>query len=359
MAFYPIQQGNTSTPLRFLLVLSSDHITGATGVTPTVRLAKNDGLGFIVPAGAVSEVGQGWYQVAPNATDANTLGPLTLHATANNCDPTDEEFVVVSYNPTSVTIQPSPSSSAITVAEFLTRVLRLMGVYGAGETPSAEDMADAFLFLNEFLDGLGTERLSAYTIARTTFTLTSTKGTPTNPYTVGPSGDIAIARPESMEWIEELRYQDTTTTPTTEYRLTPLSRAGYDALPQKTLTNTLPSAWFYEPTFPTGSLYLSLIPTQSNLQGVLYAPTPISQFGATTDLMSFPPGYMRFLRANLAIEMWASFRENVPLDPSLVQIAQESKTRIKLANVRMTDLVSDAALTFGRRPYSILWDGPA
>jgi hypothetical protein len=92
---YQLPQENTSLPLRFLLVLASDHITGATGKTPTVTIAKNDGAGFVTPAGAVAELGNGWYAVAPNASDASEIGPLTLHATATACDPSDEEFVVV------------------------------------------------------------------------------------------------------------------------------------------------------------------------------------------------------------------------------------------------------------------------
>lgn len=53
---YQILQGNTVEPLRFLIVLASDHITGATGLTPTVVVRKPGG-GWAAPAGAVSEAG--------------------------------------------------------------------------------------------------------------------------------------------------------------------------------------------------------------------------------------------------------------------------------------------------------------
>lgn len=95
---YPIQNGNTTRPLLFLMVQSSDHLTGITGATPTVTLSKN-GAAFAAPAGAVTEVGNGWYKLAANATDAGTNGPLLLHATAASADPTDDRFDVVSYNP--------------------------------------------------------------------------------------------------------------------------------------------------------------------------------------------------------------------------------------------------------------------
>ncbi len=95
---YEVKQSSTTRALLFQLISSSDHITGATGVTPTVTLSKN-GASFASPSGAVSEVGSGWYKVAGNATDSGTLGPLALHATGSGCDPCDALFQVVAYDP--------------------------------------------------------------------------------------------------------------------------------------------------------------------------------------------------------------------------------------------------------------------
>ena len=99
---YPLKLNQTAQPLIFLLVQSADHISPATGKTPTVTLSKNGGA-FASPAGAVSEIGSGWYKVAGNATDANTLGPLALHATASGADPSDDRFDVVAFDPQSAT----------------------------------------------------------------------------------------------------------------------------------------------------------------------------------------------------------------------------------------------------------------
>ena len=85
---YDILKGSSGTALVFLMVQSSDHITGLTGATVTVTLSKNGGA-FASPSGAVSEIANGWYKVAGNATDSNTAGPLALHATATSGDPTD------------------------------------------------------------------------------------------------------------------------------------------------------------------------------------------------------------------------------------------------------------------------------
>ena len=61
-------------------------------------LSKN-GAAFGAAAGAIAEIGNGWYRVAANATDSNTLGPLLLHASATGADPVDTVFEIVGVDP--------------------------------------------------------------------------------------------------------------------------------------------------------------------------------------------------------------------------------------------------------------------
>src|SRR5690348_8421769 len=92
-----ITQSTTTDALTFFMADSTDGITGKTGLSPTVTLSKNGGT-FNSPAGAVTEIANGWYKVAGNATDTNTLGALILHATGSGADPTDREFCIVSHS---------------------------------------------------------------------------------------------------------------------------------------------------------------------------------------------------------------------------------------------------------------------
>jgi hypothetical protein len=85
---YQIKQSSASYPLLFLMIDSSDHITGKTGLTPTVTISKN-GAGFGSPSGTVTEIASGWYKVAGHATDSATLGLIALHATSAGADPYD------------------------------------------------------------------------------------------------------------------------------------------------------------------------------------------------------------------------------------------------------------------------------
>ena len=79
---------STAYTRMFLMVDSTDHVTGKTGLSPTVTLSKAGGA-FGAAGGTVTEVSSGWYKIAFTTTDTNTLGELALHATGTAADPTD------------------------------------------------------------------------------------------------------------------------------------------------------------------------------------------------------------------------------------------------------------------------------
>lgn len=72
----------------FLMVDSTDHVTGKTGLTVTVTLSKAGGS-FAAAGGTITEISSGWYKIALTTTDTNTLGELAFHCTGSGADPTD------------------------------------------------------------------------------------------------------------------------------------------------------------------------------------------------------------------------------------------------------------------------------
>lgn len=89
----------TTYPIVFMMVDSTDHVTGETGLTPTVTLSKNGG-GYAAAAGAVSEIANGLYALAGNATDRDTLGELWVHADGGaGVDMSDFKVDIVSHDP--------------------------------------------------------------------------------------------------------------------------------------------------------------------------------------------------------------------------------------------------------------------
>lgn len=314
---YDVQLSSVSRPLRFLLVLASDHITGATGQTPTVTILKNDGGGFITPAGAVIEDGNGWYQVAANATDSNTLGPLTLHATASGCDPADEEFVVVNYNPATAALPTVIGAGAVVTRDLVIDALAEINVYDAADEVSAADAALVLRRLNRILDNFNAEREAVYADQFASYTLTASL----SPHTIGPTGTFVVPqRPVGIEGIS-LTYP---TSSSPQISLTARDRAWYQALSIPAQTASLPTDFYYEPAWPNGRIYFWPVPT-SAYTITLWSRIVLSQLGIN-DTFTLPPGYRDALTLTLAEAIAPSFEKPVP--PSLMRDGIAARARV-------------------------------
>ena len=71
-----------------LMVDSTDHVTGKTGLTLTITASKN-GAAFASITPTVTERGDGWYSIAITAAHTDTEGDLALHITGSGADPSD------------------------------------------------------------------------------------------------------------------------------------------------------------------------------------------------------------------------------------------------------------------------------
>lgn len=101
-----IKQSTTAQALVFFMYDSSNHVTGKTGLSPTVVIRKEGGS-FASPSGAVTEIANGYYQVAGNATDTNALGSLVLSATASGADQATMGYQIVAFDPLAALATPT------------------------------------------------------------------------------------------------------------------------------------------------------------------------------------------------------------------------------------------------------------
>lgn len=221
-----------------------------------------------------------------------------------------------------------------TVRDIGTDALRELGVLATGEVATADDLQYAIDALNRLVDQWASERLMIYTVTRTTKALTSG----TQNYSVGTGGDFNVARPV---FVNDLRYSDSSTSPSQEYSLSSLTDDAWALISQKTLTGSLPSAYYYNPTFPTGTISFWPVPTSTTLTGVLYAPQQVAEFTTLSQTISLPPGYRRMLVKNLAVELGPSYERAIGVD--LKDQANDAKTVVKRANTRLMDMSIEAA----------------
>lgn len=230
-----------------------------------------------------------------------------------------------------------------TVSDLIAASLKRLRVLQAGEVPTADDQADAFLRLNAMVSSWALQRLTIYQIVRTTWTIVASQAS----YTVGSGGQVNIARPTAPSAIDGITFQDTSVSPTFEYpAVSPMTEAQYRAVPQKAYTSPYPQGWYYAATYPTGTLYPFPIPTSSTLQGVIYVPTAVPAFTALSDTITLPPGYELALQENLAVLLAPEW--GVRTDPALVQSAREAKAWLAVPALRAMDLdTSYVASLFG------------
>src|SRR5688572_16778444 len=141
-----------------------------------------------------------------------------------------------------------------TVRDLIADALVEIGVLAAGEAATAADADFGLRALARLQDQWATERLTIPFITRTTKALTASDGE----YSVGSGGDINIVRPV---FIEAVNLIDTTPDPDNETPLTKLTEKEYQELPEKARTAERPDSWYYNLTYPTGTLYLFPIQT--------------------------------------------------------------------------------------------------
>lgn len=92
------KQNNTVYHYSFYMRDSADGVSPKTGLSPVVTLSKNGGT-FAPASGAVTEISGGWYKLAANSTDFNTLGELVINITAVGADSFVGKLIVVPFDP--------------------------------------------------------------------------------------------------------------------------------------------------------------------------------------------------------------------------------------------------------------------
>jgi hypothetical protein len=216
--------------------------------------------------------------------------------------------------------------------DLITRSLRLLGVLDAVDTASTEDLATGKIALDDFVDSLGAERAAIFTVARTVVPLVS--GTAT--YTIGSGGTINIVRPL---WIDAVSVRpDRTATSIVETPIgRPLTMAEYQAISAKATTGSQPTAIYYDYNWSAGLGVITVypVPNVSVCDLVLYTPSAPATFANLTTVYTFPPGWARMYRYNLAMELADDF--SATPSPRVERIAKESLAAVKRANFRLSD----------------------
>ena len=215
----------------------------------------------------------------------------------------------------------------MTIRDLIRRSLVLIGVLGEGESPSAEMQADAFLSLKEMLESWSIDSLNIPTQIREEFALVANQAS----YTFGLTGNFNSARPTRIRRAAVIDNGS-------EIPIEIINLDQWADISVKSQTSTLPTDLYLEGSSPFATVNLYPIPSEVKTL-VLYSDKPLLSTVTVDSVLTFPPGYTRAIRYNLAIELADEYSKVTP--GSVPVIAARSLASIKRQNSKPIYLTPD------------------
>lgn len=208
-----------------------------------------------------------------------------------------------------------------TAGDIINGSLRLLGMLAEGEVPSAETSQDALNAMNQMIESWNTERLSIFSTQDQVFTWPA--GALSR--TLGPSGDFVGNRPVLLD--DSTYYKDPGTG--VSYGIKFINQQQYDGIAVKTVTSTYPQVMFINMSYPDIEMFVYPKPTRA-LEWHFISVEELHQPATLDTDLTFPPGYLRAFRYNLATELAPEF--GVEPTPQVMRIAMTSKRNLKRIN---------------------------
>ncbi|MFA5127298.1 MAG: hypothetical protein WC465_04885 [Patescibacteria group bacterium] len=208
-----------------------------------------------------------------------------------------------------------------TCADIILLALKDINLIDENETPSASTLADAFSTLKQMLSIWQVDGNSIYAIQDVTFAPTGALS-----YTIGIGGVVSsVARPDDIRYcyhvIDGLSYP----------MLDRLStREEYESIGLKTLAG-IPYCFYYEKSFPTGTLFIYPQPTTGTIHFGI--DVPFTSYTAAANDLSLPAEYDMTIRFNLAAILGDTMGVGVP--EKVERLARETKQVMERNNLKI------------------------
>ena len=208
-----------------------------------------------------------------------------------------------------------------TAADQINGALRLIGQLAEGEIPSLETYQDALTAMNQMIDSWSTERLAVFSTQDQVFTWPNGVAH----RTLGPTGDFVGNRPVLLD--DSTYFRDPSTG--ISFGIKMVNQQQYNGIAVKTVTSTYPQVMWINMDHPDIDMYVYPVPTKA-LERHFVSVTELTQPALLSTTLSFPPGYLRAFKYNLAAEIAAEF--GVEPSPTVARIAMASKRNLKRIN---------------------------
>lgn len=210
----------------------------------------------------------------------------------------------------------------ITAENIIVRAMHLLGKLGESESLTAQEGQDGLAALNALIASLSLDKLYLYDQVRVNAKLLQD----VNTLLIGPGGTIVSDRP-----IKIIRIIAIDPINSSEHILHQLEKTAYEAIPYKLIPAVKPTYYYYEPSYPNGTLFV--YPVQNQDINIKIDIQTILKVYTLTQSLDLPPGYERALIYTLAIELAPEY--GVAIHPALAMSAAVAVDKLKAVNLEL------------------------
>jgi hypothetical protein len=218
-----------------------------------------------------------------------------------------------------------------TAIDVLKRSMRMLGVYSAGESPSAEETADGLTALNALI---GTLSNTGLVYAKTLDSISVSAGTAS--ITVGPSGTTITPRPVRV--LDDSYF----VMGSLSYPLEMMTLQQYNDISDKS-TSATPVGIHVQADMPNITISFWPVPSEA-ITLKLWSDKLIASTLSAATVLSLPPGYEDAL-AYLLAESIAPEYETEP-SPSVMRGVMRSRRLLARTNLQVPQLSMPATLGY-------------
>jgi hypothetical protein len=231
-----------------------------------------------------------------------------------------------------------------TTRQLFTGALRLINAVQANEEVSAADMNVTMSAFNALIDSMANDQLNIYTFTPLRFVLQPGKAS----YLLGPALDVQ-GNPTGADWVTErpMRIENakvilyptisgegttldpyvvTATQSTLFVPLELVSDEKYADITIRALQSTWPLQMYDNGAYPVRTIKVWPVP-QQQYAVELWMWNPLATYATLDDELSLPPGYERYLRFKLAVEIAAEFGKTISDTLKIALIEAESSVK--------------------------------
>jgi hypothetical protein len=215
-----------------------------------------------------------------------------------------------------------------TVRKLITGSMRLLGLVQANQAPTDAEIQQGIRALNVMIDSWSNDRLMIFKLQPYYFLTAAGQQN----YTLGPTGDWVVQRPMNIEQA----YVNLTSSVGNQLQTTslPISKANdsqWASIVTKYVQTQIPNIFYDNGNYPNRTISLYPIPT-GTIEIVLWLWQPLLTFANIDEVISFPKGYVRCIRFNLATELAPDFGK----EASAIVKDTAINTKMNLAAINST-----------------------